>query len=190
LTDEKFFTIEEQYNSRNNNICAQKSLEVHSEGAGMPSPFLRHGLVGDVPSGGDTSSFLQERGETGARMHQEDVLQGVVKQLNITLFSGQGLVFHQDSLSAQKPRRSMSGCAGTFRPLSAPRICPRGDRTSNPWTLNCVLFWRTKASQQPGQSGETPLESNGRDPAGDGACSDRRVAGASQGLRRGIGRPF
>jgi hypothetical protein len=63
--DEKFFTIEEQYNNQNNKICAQMSLEVHSEGAEMPSPFLHHGLVGGVPSGGDTSSFLQERGETG-----------------------------------------------------------------------------------------------------------------------------
>jgi len=63
--DEKFFTIEEQYNNQNNNIYAQTSLEVHSEGAGMPSPFLRHGFVGGVPSGGDTSSFLQERSETG-----------------------------------------------------------------------------------------------------------------------------
>jgi hypothetical protein len=50
------------------------SLEVHSEGAGMPSPFLRHGLVGDVLSGGDTSSFLQERGETGVRVYQQDML--------------------------------------------------------------------------------------------------------------------
>jgi len=62
---------------------------VHSEGAGMPSPFLRHGLVGGVPSGGDTYSFSQENGETGVRVYQEDVLQGVVKQLNMTLFSGQ-----------------------------------------------------------------------------------------------------
>ena len=45
FTDEKIFTIEEQYNNQNNNIYAQTSLEVHSEGAGMPSPFLRHGLV-------------------------------------------------------------------------------------------------------------------------------------------------
>jgi len=63
--DEKFFTIEEQYNNQNNKISTQTSLEVHSEGAGMPSLFLRHGLVGGVPSGGDTSSFLQERGVTG-----------------------------------------------------------------------------------------------------------------------------
>jgi len=30
----------------------------------------------------------------------------------------------------------------------------------------------------------------GRDPPGDGACGDSRVAGASQGLRQGTGRPF
>ena len=60
FTDEKFFTIEEQYKKKNK-IYAQTSLEVHSEGSRMPSPFLRRSLVGDVPSGGDT--FLQERGE-------------------------------------------------------------------------------------------------------------------------------
>jgi hypothetical protein len=55
--DDKFFTIEEQYNKKNNKNYAQTSLEVHSEGAGMPSPFLCHGLVGGVPSGGDTFIF-------------------------------------------------------------------------------------------------------------------------------------
>jgi len=103
FTDKKFFTIEEHCNNQNK-IYAQMSLEVHSEGAGMPSPFLRHGLVGGVPSGGDTPSFLQERGETGVQVYQEDVLQGVVKQLNMTLFSGQEWVFQQDSVPAQKPR--------------------------------------------------------------------------------------
>jgi len=99
--DEKFFTFEEQYNNQNNNIYARKSLEVHSESAGKPSPFLRHAFVGGVPSDGDTSSFLQERGETGVRVYQEDVLQGVVKQLNMTFFSGQEWVFQQDSVPAQ-----------------------------------------------------------------------------------------
>ena len=108
FTDEKFFTIEEHYNNQNK-IYAQTSVEVHYEGAGMPLPFLRHGLVGGVPSGGDTSSFLQERGETGVRVYQENVLQGVVKQLNVTLFSGQEWVFQQDSVPAQKPRRLRSG---------------------------------------------------------------------------------
>jgi hypothetical protein len=43
----------------------------------MPSPFLHRGVVKRVPSGGDTSSFLHERDETGVRVYQEDVLQGV-----------------------------------------------------------------------------------------------------------------
>jgi hypothetical protein len=140
---EKFFTIEEQYNKQNNKIYAQTSLEVRSEDAGMPSPFLRHGLVGGVPSRGDTSSFFKEWGETGVRMYQEDVQQGVVKQLNMTLFIGQEWVFQQDSVQAQKPRRLRSGCGGKLRPLSAPRIGPRGVQTSTPGTINCGLFWRT-----------------------------------------------
>jgi len=64
--DKKIVTIEEQYNNQNKNIHAQTSLEVHSEGAGRPSSFLCHGLMVGVPSGGDTSSFLRKRGETGA----------------------------------------------------------------------------------------------------------------------------
>jgi len=60
--------------------------------------------VGGVPSEGDTTSFLQERGETGVRVYQEDVLQGSVKQLNMTLFNGQKWVFQQDSVPAQKAK--------------------------------------------------------------------------------------
>ena len=59
----------------------------------MPSLYLLHGLVGGVPSEHGTSSFFQEKGENGVRVYQEDVLQGVVKQLNMTLFSGQEWVF-------------------------------------------------------------------------------------------------
>jgi len=129
-TDEKFFTIEKLYNNQSK-IYAQPSLEVHSEGAGMLSPFLCHGLVGGVPSGDDTPSFLQERGETGVQAYQEDVLQGVVKQLNMTLFSGQEWVFQQDSVPAQKPRRLRSGCGGTFQPLSVPRMA-LGESTPQP----------------------------------------------------------
>jgi len=44
FTDEKIFTIEEQYNHQNK-IYVQTSLDVRSEGAGRPSSFLRHGLV-------------------------------------------------------------------------------------------------------------------------------------------------
>jgi len=47
-----------------------------------------------------------------------------------------------------------------------------------------------KAPQQPGQSEEIPRESSGRDPLRDGACRDIRVAGVSQGMRRGREPPF
>ena len=57
-------------------------------------------FVGGVPSGGDTSSFLQERGDNGVRVYQERVLQGAVKHLNMTFFSGQEWVFHQDLVPA------------------------------------------------------------------------------------------
>jgi hypothetical protein len=60
FTDEKFFTIEEQYNNQKNKIYDQTSLEVLSEGAGMPSPFLDHGLVGGVPSGSDSFIFARK----------------------------------------------------------------------------------------------------------------------------------
>jgi hypothetical protein len=52
-------------------------LEVSFEGAGKPSPFLRHVLVGGV-----TSSFLREWDETGARVYQEDMLQTAAKPIN------------------------------------------------------------------------------------------------------------
>ena len=78
----------------------------------------------------------KERGETGVRVYQEDVLQGVVKHLNMTFFSGQEWVFQQDSVPAQKAK-------ATFWPSSVPKIGPWGVQTSKPWTINCGLFWRT-----------------------------------------------
>jgi hypothetical protein len=47
--DEDFFTIEEQYNNQNNMIYAQTSLEMHSEGAGMPSPLTTSWFGGRCP---------------------------------------------------------------------------------------------------------------------------------------------
>ena len=40
-----------------------------------------------------------------------------------------------------------------------------------------------KASLQPGKREETPCEGSGREPPGDRACGNSRVAGATQGLR-------
>jgi hypothetical protein len=46
--------------------------------------------------------FIFARGETGVRVYQEDVLQGVVKHRNI--FSGQEWFFQQESVPAQKTK--------------------------------------------------------------------------------------
>jgi len=48
--------------------------------------------------------FYEKGVETGARVYQENVLQGVVKPLNTTLFSGQKWVFQQDSAPAHKAK--------------------------------------------------------------------------------------
>jgi hypothetical protein len=61
---------------------------------------------GSVPLRGNTPSFLRERGETGARVYQDDMLQGVVKPLNISLFNGQAWVFQQDSAPAHKVKKT------------------------------------------------------------------------------------
>jgi len=104
-------------------------------GCRRPSPFLRHGLGGGVPSGVTPLNFYEKGVKTGDRMYLDDVLQGV--------FSGQKWVFQQDSAPAHKAKTTQDWLRGTFWPLSAPRIGPRGVQTSTPWTINRGLFWRT-----------------------------------------------
>ena len=43
----------------------------------------------------------------------------------------------------KRPRHLRSGCEEMFWPSSPLRICFRGVQTSNPWTINCGMFWRT-----------------------------------------------
>jgi len=109
----------------------------------------------------------------------------------MVLFSGQEWIFQQDSVPAQKPRRLRSGC-GELSGLYQRRRLALGEPRPQPRDCKLWLFWRQglpKALQQPGQSEEIPRESGGTDPPGEGACRDNRVAGASQGLRRGRRRP-
>jgi hypothetical protein len=69
------------------------------------------------------------------------MLQGVVKQLNMTLFSGQEWVFHP-GLSSCPKGQDKSGVAAE-EPSSVARIDFREVQTSNFWTINCGLFSRT-----------------------------------------------
>ena len=48
--------------------------------------------------------FCEKGVKTGARVYQECVLEGVVKHLNTTVFSGQKWVFQQDSAPAHKAK--------------------------------------------------------------------------------------
>jgi len=132
--DEKIFTIEEQYNCQNNKIYGKTSHEgqekvprVHS-----PSPLLRRGLLGVVPLRGDTSSFLSERCENWVRMYQEDVLLGVVKPLNITLFSGQEWVFQQDSAPAHKAKTTQEWLRRNVPAFISAEDWPSGSPDLNP----------------------------------------------------------
>ena len=184
--DEKFFTIEEQYNNQNNKLYAQMSLEVHSEGAGMPSPFLRHGLVGGVPSGGDTSSFFQERRETCV----PSVSRGRATRSCETALTWPSSVVRNGSSSRTQflpKNQDDSGvaaeeCSGLYQRRG---LALGESRPQPPGTINCGLFWRTWLAKS-----ITTIWTVWRDPPGDGACSNSRVARAYQGLCRGRRRPF
>jgi len=135
-------------------------------------------LLGLAASSVTTLILSKERGETGVRVYQVDVLQGVVKHLNMTFISGQELVLSSTQFLPKSPRQLRSGCGGTFWSSSAPRTGPRGVQSSKPWTMNCGLFWRTWHAE----SVTTVWRAWGGLP-GDGACGYSRMAGASQGLR-------
>ena len=97
FTDEKIFTIAEQYNNQYNKIYAQTSLEVRSEGAGGHHPSYIMAWWGVSHQGVTPLHFCEKGVKTGARVYQEDVLKGVVNPLNTTVFNGQKWVFQQDS---------------------------------------------------------------------------------------------
>jgi len=52
------------------------------------------------------------------------------------------------------------------------------------------LFCRTCRAELPGEPEEIPREGGGRKLTGNGAYGDSKLAGASQGLRRGGRRPY
>jgi inhibitor of nuclear factor kappa-B kinase subunit alpha len=104
FVEEKIFTIKKQYNNQYNKIYAQLSLEVRSEGARGHQPSYFMVWWGVSHQGVTPLHFCKKGVQTGARVYQEDMLQGVVKPLNTTVFSGQKWVFQQDSAPAHKAK--------------------------------------------------------------------------------------
>jgi len=52
--------------------------------------------------------------KTGARVYQEDFLQGVVKPPNIALFNGQKCIFQQEPAPAYKAKTTQECCGDTL----------------------------------------------------------------------------
>jgi hypothetical protein len=104
FTDKKIFTIEEQYNNQYNKIYAQTSLEVHSEGAGGHHPSYVMVWWGVSHQGVTPLHFCKNGVKTGAQMYREDVLKGVLKPLNMTVFSGQNRSSNRTQLLPTRPR--------------------------------------------------------------------------------------
>ena len=107
FSDEKIFTIKEQYNHKNDKIFVQTFRGVKENILRVQTghhPAYITVRWGVLHQGATPLSFLRERGETGAKVYQEDMLQGVVKQLNMIIFSGQEWVFQQDSAPAHKAK--------------------------------------------------------------------------------------
>jgi hypothetical protein len=89
FTDEKIFTIEEQYNNQNNKIYAKMSCEVkenfpRAHGGHHPSYVMVWWVVSHP---GVTPLHFCKKGVK--LVPEKDMLQGVVKHLNMSLFSGQ-----------------------------------------------------------------------------------------------------
>jgi hypothetical protein len=59
-------------------------------------------------------------------VYREDVLQGVVKHLNMTFFSGQEWVFQQDSVRAQKAKTSQEWLQRNLLAFSSAENLPSG----------------------------------------------------------------
>ena len=122
------------------------------------------------------------------RAYIEDVLQGVVKHLNTIFFRRLELVFQQDTLPAQKAKTTQKwpSISAENWLLGSVELKTLDERL---WAVSEDVACR-EHPYSPAEPEEIPREGSERDPPGDGARVDGRVAGGSPGLCRGIGRPF
>jgi len=126
-------------------------------------------------------------------MYQEGVLQGVMKPLNTTVFSGQKWVFQQDSAPAYKAKTTLEWLRRHIPALISTEDWPSGSPDLNPLGYKLWAVLKDKACQKRHNNldslkrslviaaAEIPPET---------VRAAIAVAGVSQGLRRGRGRPF
>ena len=68
----------------------------------------------------------------GAPLYQENMLQGVVKPLNMTLFNGQEWVFQQDSAPADKAKMTQDWLRRNLLAFISGEDWPSGSPELNP----------------------------------------------------------
>jgi inhibitor of nuclear factor kappa-B kinase subunit alpha len=134
--------------------------------------------------------FCEKSVKTGAPVYQEDVLQGVMKPLNATLFSGQKWVFQQNSAPAHKAKTTQEWLRRNVLAFVRAEDWPSGSPDLNPldYKLFLAVLEDTACLKHHNNldslkrslvkaAAEIPLEMVH-------ACRDSRVARASQGLHR------
>ena len=146
FTDEKIFTIKEQYNHQKNKISVQTSHEVKENvlrvQVGHHFSFIM--VWWEVSHQGMTHLNFCKK---GVKLVSECIKRTCYKELWNILTWPSSVVrngsFSRTQFLPKRPFQLMCGCGETFWPSSALRIGLRGVQTSHPWPINCGLFWRT-----------------------------------------------
>jgi len=145
FTDEKIFTIKEQYKHQNNKIYAQMFHEVKENVPRLQGSHYPFCVIGGRCPIRGWHIFIFAR--KGVKLVSEFVKRTCYKELWAILTWPSSVVRNGSSSRTQflpkGPRQLRSDCEGIFWPSSAPRIGFWRVPTSNPWTINCGLFWRT-----------------------------------------------
>lgn len=135
FTDEKIFTVEEKFNRQNDKVYAHTSSEAREK---VPKVQRGHHPASvmvwwGVSHQGVTDLHFCEKGvKTGAKVYQQDVLEGVVRPLNTGLFSGQRWVFQQDSAPAHKAKTTQEWLRKNIPAFISAEDWPSGSPDLNP----------------------------------------------------------
>lgn len=135
FSDEKIFTVEQTFNRQNDRVYAHSSKEASAvapriERAHHPASLM---VWWGISYHGVTKLHFCEAGvKTKAANYQSDILDGVVKPLNDTLFRGGYWVFQQDSAPAHKARTTQEWLRENVPAFISSQEWPPGSPDLNP----------------------------------------------------------
>lgn len=135
FTDEKIFTIEEQFNRQNDRVyapdaktarqVAPKIQRTHHPACVMVWWGVSYEGVTDI-------HFCEKGVKTSAKVYQETVLEPFVKPLNTSMFSGQSWSFQQDSAPGHKAKTTQNWLESNVPDFIAAKDWPSGSPDLNP----------------------------------------------------------